>query len=155
MSDNSNSWVSYWFTSPVNFSLGFDRFCSFLLVCLTILDWVLVIVGGQWLVEVFQGARWCYHSPERTCFCFWRQLREKQIRLIDNEIKVIWGALVTQSAEHLTSDHDLTAREFKPCVGLCAASTEPRACFGFCVSVSLCPSPAHSLCLSLSKINKH
>ena len=34
--------------------------------------------------------------------------------------------------------------EFKPRVGLCADSLEPGACFGFCVSLSLCPSPAHS-----------
>ena len=35
------------------------------------------------------------------------------------------------------SGHDLTVREFKPCVGLCADSSEPGACFGFCVSLSL------------------
>ena len=33
---------------------------------------------------------------------------------------------------------------------LTAQSLEP-ACFGFCVSVSLCPSPAHAVSLSLSK----
>ena len=35
--------------------------------------------------------------------------------------------------------------EFKPCVGLCADSSEPGACFGFYVSLSLCPSPTHAL----------
>ena len=45
------------------------------------------------------------------------------------------------------------AHEFEPCVGLCADSSEPGACCGFCVSLSLCPSPAHAL--SLSKINKN
>ena len=40
-------------------------------------------------------------------------------------------------------------------MGLWADGSEPGACFPFCVSLSLCPSPAHSLSLSLSKINKH
>ena len=47
------------------------------------------------------------------------------------------------------SGHDLTVREFEPRVGLCADSSEPGACFGFCVSLSLCPSPAHGLSLCL------
>ena len=44
------------------------------------------------------------------------------------------------------------------CVGICADSSELLpigACFQFCVSLSLCPSPACTLsvCLSLSKLN--
>ena len=39
------------------------------------------------------------------------------------------------------SGHDLTVRGFEPHVGLCADSSEPGACFGFCA-------------LCLSKINK-
>ena len=35
------------------------------------------------------------------------------------------------------SGHDLTVREFEPRVGLCADGSEPGACFGFCVSLSL------------------
>ena len=35
----------------------------------------------------------------------------------------------------------------------CADSSEPGACFGFCVSLSLCLSPARALSLLLSKIN--
>ena len=64
-------------------------------------------------------------------------------------------------ASNFSSGHDLTVREFKPRVELCADSSEPGACFRFCVSLSLCPSPAHalSLCLSvslsLSVKNKH
>ena len=42
---------------------------------------------------------------------------------------------------------------FEPCIGLCANSSEPGACFRFCVSLSLYPFP--TLTLSLSKINKH
>ena len=47
-----------------------------------------------------------------------------------------------------------TVRGVEPCVGLCADSSGPGACFGFCVSLSLCPSPSHTLSLSLSKVNK-
>ena len=35
------------------------------------------------------------------------------------------------------SGHDLVVREFEPCVGLCADSSEPGACFGFSLSLSL------------------
>ena len=51
------------------------------------------------------------------------------------------------------SGHDLTVREFEPRIRLCADSSEPGACFRFCVSLSLCPSPVHAV--SVSKINKH
>ena len=62
------------------------------------------------------------------------------------------GAWVAQSVKcDFGSGHDLAVREFKPRVGLCADSSEPRACFRFCVSLSPCPSPARPL--SLSKIN--
>ena len=43
--------------------------------------------------------------------------------------------------------------EFEPHVGLCADRSQPGACFGFCASLSLCPSPARALSLSASKIN--
>ena len=46
---------------------------------------------------------------------------------------------------------DLTVHGFEPGVGLCADSSEPGACFRFCVSLSLCPSPVHALSLSLSQ----
>ena len=58
-----------------------------------------------------------------------------------------WGASVGWVAD-LGSSHDLTAHGFEPRVGLCADSLEPGACFGFCVSPSLCP---HALCLSVSQ----
>ena len=50
-------------------------------------------------------------------------------------------------ASDFGSGHDLAVREFEPRVGLCADSSEPGACFGFCVSLSLCPSPARALSL--------
>ena len=56
-------------------------------------------------------------------------------------------------SEDFGSGHDLEVGEFEPCVGFCAENSEPGACFGFCVSLSLCTSSAHSL--SPSKINKH
>ena len=64
-------------------------------------------------------------------------------------------------ASDFRSGHTLMVRGFKPHIGLCADSSEPGACFGFCVSVSLCPSPIRvlsvclSVSLSLSKVNKH
>ena len=48
------------------------------------------------------------------------------------------------------SGHDLTACEFESHVRLCDDSSEPGACFEFCVPLLLCPSPAHALSLSLS-----
>ena len=50
--------------------------------------------------------------------------------------------------------HDLAVREFEPRVRLWADGWEPGACFRFCVSLSLCPSPVHALSLSVPKINK-
>ena len=55
----------------------------------------------------------------------------------------------------LQPGHDLTVREFEPRVGLWADGSEPGACFRFCVSLSLCPSPVHDLSLSVPKINKN
>ena len=73
-----------------------------------------------------------------------------------------WGTWGTQSVKCPTSarsDFDSQSVGLSPrvIVGLCADSSEPGACFGFCVSLSLCPSSTctHSLSLSLSKINKH
>ena len=42
-----------------------------------------------------------------------------------------------------------------PTSGHCADSSEAGACFGFCVSFSLCPSPAHALSPSVSKISSN
>ena len=48
-----------------------------------------------------------------------------------------------------SSGDDLTVCEFEPCIGLCADSLEPGACFKFYVSLSLCSSPTHALSFSL------
>ena len=58
------------------------------------------------------------------------------------------GGCLGQASDS-SSGQDLTVREFEPRVGLWADSSEPGAHFGFCVSLSLCPSPAHALSLSL------
>ena len=50
----------------------------------------------------------------------------------------------------LHSGHGLTVCGFEPRIKLCAGSSEPGACFGFCVCLSLCPSVTHVLSLSLS-----
>ena len=52
------------------------------------------------------------------------------------------------SASDFGSGHDLTVHRCEPRVGLCADSSEPGTRFGVCVSLSLCPSPAHALFLS-------
>ena len=54
----------------------------------------------------------------------------------------------------LQPGHNLVVREFEPRVRLWADGSEPGACFRFCVSLSLCPSPVHALSLSVPKINK-
>ena len=71
-------------------------------------------------------------------------------------LKVVMGRLGGSVgwASDFSSGHDLAVREFEPRVGLWADGSEPGACFRFCVSLSLCPSPVHALCLSVSKINK-
>ena len=54
----------------------------------------------------------------------------------------------------LQPGHDLAVCELEPRVRLWADGSEPGACFRFCVSLSLCPSPVHALSLSVPKINK-
>ena len=61
---------------------------------------------------------------------------------------------LSQLSADFSSGHDLTVFGFEPHVGLYADSSEPGVCFGFCVSLSLCTSPACALSLFLkNKIN--
>ena len=65
------------------------------------------------------------------------------------------GAWVAQwVVSNFGSGHDLVVREFECHIRLCADSSEPEACFGFCVSLSLslCLSHTYALSLSVSKI---
>ena len=78
----------------------------------------------------------------------------------DPRLRVKWdpagaSGWLRQLGTNFGSGHDLVVHEFEPHVGLCADSSKPRPCFGFCVSLSVCPSPLHTLSLSPSKINKH
>ena len=72
------------------------------------------------------------------------------------ELEVTFGAPGWHSrlSVRLQPGHNLAVREFEPRVGLWADGSEPEACFRFCVSLSLCPSPVHALSLSVPKINK-
>ena len=65
------------------------------------------------------------------------------------------GAWVAQSVKCPTSAQVMISQFVNsgPHVGLCANSSEPGDCFGFCVS-SLCPSLL-PLSVSLSKMNKN
>ena len=78
------------------------------------------------------------------------------ISLVVNSNRTIVGCLGGSVgwATNCGSGHDLTVCEFQPCIGFCADSSEPGACFWFCVSPSLYPSPPHALSLHLSIINK-
>ena len=62
-----------------------------------------------------------------------------------------WGAQSDKcpTLAQVLNSHELAVCEFKPCISLCAESSEAGACFRFCVSLSLCPFPAHALSLSL------
>ena len=52
----------------------------------------------------------------------------------------------------LSSGHDLAVGEFEPQIWLGVDSSEPGACFRFCVSPSLYPAPTHAPTLFLAKI---
>ena len=80
-------------------------------------------------------------APSRFMLCLSLSKINKQGRL---------GGSVSWAAD-FGSGHDLTVREFEPRVGLWADGSEPGACFGFCISFSLCPSPAHALSYSVSQ----
>ena len=71
-------------------------------------------------------------------------------------MEIYRGAWVAESVKRPTSAQVTISRSvsLSPAVGLWADGSEPGACFQFCVSLSLCPSPVHALSLSVSKINK-
>ena len=52
---------------------------------------------------------------------------------------------LSQLSVRLRLRYDLRVRGFKLRIRLCADSAEPGALFGFCVSLSLCPSPTGAL----------
>ena len=58
------------------------------------------------------------------------------------------GTWVAQLVKHFGSGHDLAVDEFESRIGLCADSSEPGACFGFCGSLSLSLPLPCSCCVS-------
>ena len=58
---------------------------------------------------------------------------------------------MARSVERLTSAQVMNSQlcEFEPGVGLCADASEPGACCGFCVSLSLPLTHSHSVSVSL------
>ena len=68
--------------------------------------------------------------------------------------KCFKGTCVAQSVKHLTLAQILISRfvSLSPHIRLHAGSSEPGACFRYCVSLSV--PPLLTLCLCLSKINK-
>ena len=68
-------------------------------------------------------------------------------------VYLFWGHLGGSVGwvSDIGSGHDLTVGEFEPHIRLCADSSEPGFCFGFYVSLSLCPSPICGLILRVSQ----
>ena len=60
---------------------------------------------------------------------------------------LIWGSWVAQSVERPTSTQVMISQSVSSSLRLSAVSSEPGACFGSCVSLSLCPYPIHTLSL--------
>ena len=83
----------------------------------------------------------------QLCHFVYIIIRKEKIYLKSPESRGTW---VAQSVESdFGSGHDLVVPEFEPRIRLCADSSEPGACFRFCVPLPLCPSPARTLSLSL------
>ena len=80
------------------------------------------------------------------------QIRQRATNRLNNIKKHVLGAPGWLS--QLSSGHSLAVREFEARDGLCADSSEPGACFGFCVCLSLSAPPLLALCLSLSLSQK-
>ena len=67
-------------------------------------------------------------------------------------LKCLRGTWVARLVKRLTlAQVMISVCEFEPHVGLWADSSEPGACLGFCLSLSLCPLPSHALSLSVSQ----
>ena len=99
--------------------------------------------GGQQAPQQLQEAR--LNHTQRAPYA----LPQKCLQ----PIKKNQGRLVPQLVKRPTpgcgSGHNLMVCEFEPHVGLWADSSEPGACFGFCVSLSLTLPRSCSVSLSL------
>ena len=71
--------------------------------------------------------------------------------LIKNQKSSQVPGWLSQLSVNFGSGYDLVVHQFETHTGLCVDISKLGACFGFCVSFSLYPSPAsHSVSLSLS-----
>ena len=61
---------------------------------------------------------------------------------------------MAQSVRHPTSTQVMISQFVGSSPASSSVLTEPGACFRFCVSLSLCPSPVHALSLSVPKIDR-
>ena len=107
------------------------------------------------MLLILESHSWSYPKPKWTRLPLPPRIRKQTsvlaaARLHDYEIGD--GASGWLSwASNFSSGHDVTVRGLKPHIGLCADSSEPGACFGFCVSLPLSLSDLPLLTLSLSK----
>ena len=63
-------------------------------------------------------------------------------KTLTEKAPIPWSAWVAQPVKRLTSAQVMiSVCEFKPCIGLCANSSKPGACFRFCLPLSLGPLP--------------
>ena len=83
---------------------------------------------------------------------YWRVKGHEIFNLISVSAKGRLGGSVGWVSD-FGSGHDLAVRGFEPLVRLCGYSSEPGACSGFHVSLSLPLSPLLMLCLL--KMNRH
>ena len=81
-----------------------------------------------------------------------REGRKKRQKKAEKKKQSVTGRLggSVDSASGFGSGHDLAVHGLEPHIGLCADSSEPGACFGFCLPLSLCLPCS----CSVSKINK-
>ena len=71
---------------------------------------------------------------------------EEALKHIHLELSILGApGWCSRLSVRLQPGHDLAVREFEPRVRLWADGSEPGACFRFCVSFSLCPSPTRAL----------
>ena len=120
-------------------------------------------LGGATFLVLPSGMGACHFQAEASRvggtlpvslpLCWLNKEESEILREAEAQKKGAWGHLSGSVgwAADFGSGHDLAVREFEPRIGLCADSSEPGACFGLCVSLSLSDPPPFMLCLSLSQ----
>ena len=102
------------------------------------------------LVLIFSKVLRVLFPPPLACLVYNRILKS-----CTKCFSTSWGAWVAQSVKRSTSAQVMISQfiDWEPHIRLCVDRSEPGACFEFCVSFSLCPSPL-ALCLSVSLSQK-